>query len=84
MTPADVSRALVEANQRICSLLEGAERQSDQLSQFVETGLGSSLGPAIGVIAKLLKDLKIGGRLVLYNLKKCLSSQSPGKTLTTP
>ena len=60
MSPDDVSRALVEATQSISSLLSAARKLSENLSDFVESGLGPSLGPAIGVIAKLLKDLEIG------------------------
>ena len=61
MTPEDVSRALEEANQSISSLLSAARKDSENLSDFVDSGLGPGLGPAIGVIAKLLKDLEIGG-----------------------
>ena len=60
MTPTDVSRALMEATQSISTLLLAARKNSENLSDFVESGLGPSLGPAIGVIAKLLKDLEIG------------------------
>ena len=60
MTPIDVSRALVEANQSISNLLLVARKKSENISDFVESSLGPSLGPAIGVIAKLLKDLDIG------------------------
>ena len=62
MTPTEVSSALVEATQSISSLLLAAKKNSENLSDFVESGLGPSLGPAIGVIAKLLKDLQIGAR----------------------
>ena len=60
MTPADVSRALAEANKNISNLLVEAKNNSENLSEFVDSGLGPSLGPAIGIIAKLLKDLQIG------------------------
>ena len=60
MTPIDVSRALVEANQSISNLLLVARKNAENILDFVESGLGPSLGPAIGVIAKLLKDLDIG------------------------
>ena len=60
MTPTDVSRALEEANQSLSNLLLAARKNSENLSDFVESGLGPSLGPAIGVIEKLLKDLDIG------------------------
>ena len=62
MTPTDVCRALQKANQSLSDLLLVARKNSENLSDFVESGLGPSLGPAIGVIAKLLKDLEIGGR----------------------
>ena len=69
MTPTDVSRALEEANQSISNLLLAARKNSENLSDFVESGLGPSLGPAIGVIAKLLKDLQIGSLARLPSIK---------------
>ena len=60
MTPADVSRALAEANEKISNLLLVAKQNSENLPEFVDSGLGPSLGPGIGIIAKLLKDLQIG------------------------
>ena len=60
MTPADVSRALAEANEKISNLLVVAKQNSENLPEFVDSGLGPSLGPGIGIIAKLLKDLQIG------------------------
>ena len=60
MTPTDVSQALVEASQSISNLLLVARKNSENIEDFVESGLGPSLGPAIGVIEKLLKDLDIG------------------------
>ena len=69
MTPTDVCRALEEANQSISNLLLAARKNSENLSDFVESGLGPSLGPAIGVIAKLLKDLQIGSLARLPGIK---------------
>ena len=60
MTATEVCEALVEANQSITNLLDEAKKKSENLSEFVNSGLGPSLGPAIGIIAKLLKDLHIG------------------------
>ena len=58
-----------EANQSISNLLLAARKNSENLSDFVESGLGPSLGPAIGVIAKLLKDLQIGSLARLPSIK---------------
>jgi len=62
MDPDHLSHEVVSTYNAIEKLLNEAKEKSKDLSQFVETKLGPSFGPAIGIYAKLFKAMAVTDR----------------------
>jgi len=60
MSVNNVSQCLQKAADEICMLVDSAKISADNgLEEFLNSGLGAKLGPAIGVLAKLFQELEI-------------------------
>jgi len=60
MSVNNVSRSLQKAADDICMLVDSAKLTADSgLEEFLNSGLGAKLGPAIGVLARLYQELEI-------------------------
>ena len=62
MDPDRLSHEVVSTYNAIEKLLNEAKEKSKELSTFVETKLGPSFGPAIGIYANLFKALGVKDR----------------------
>ena len=62
MDPASISSELPSACAKIEKLLTDAKEKAEDLSGFVESKLGPSFGPAIGIYANLFQALKVKDR----------------------
>jgi len=70
MESEEVSSKLVAAIEAVENLLITAQNQSENVYDFVENKLGGSLGPAIGIYARLFKSLDCRNRDDLENILK--------------
>jgi len=62
MDPDTISHEVISTCTAIEKLLTEAKEKSKDLSSFVETQLGPSFGPAIGIYANLFKALAVKDR----------------------
>lgn len=78
MNPDIISHELISTYNAVEKLLAEAKEKSKNLSTFVESQLGPSFGPAIGIYAGLFKALAVRDRKEFEEKIKSQYSHSKG------